>query len=59
MNLLSCLSKEFGDADDADADIGPIVDMIMESYNTCQQNDITCLVCGSICVSTLRYIKQA
>ncbi|KAF9276174.1 hypothetical protein BGZ74_003738 [Mortierella antarctica] len=40
MNLLNCLSKEFGDADDADADTGPIVDMVMESYSTCQQNDI-------------------
>ncbi|KAF9203682.1 hypothetical protein BGZ59_001489 [Podila verticillata] len=40
MNLLSCLFKELGDADDADVDTGPVIDMIMESYNTCQQNDI-------------------
>ncbi|KAG0088514.1 hypothetical protein BGZ92_006066, partial [Podila epicladia] len=40
MNLLSCLSKELGDVDEADADTGPVVDMIMESYNTCQQIDI-------------------
>ena len=39
MNLLSCLSKELGDTDEAEIDIGPVIDLIMDSYSTCRQND--------------------
>ncbi|KAF8924943.1 hypothetical protein BGZ47_003560 [Haplosporangium gracile] len=40
MYLLSCLSKELEDTDEAEIDVGPVIDLIMESYSTCQQNDI-------------------
>ncbi|KAH7055027.1 hypothetical protein BKA57DRAFT_240904 [Linnemannia elongata] len=40
MDLLSCLSKELGDTDEAEIDMGPVIDLIMDSYNTCRQNDI-------------------
>ncbi|KAF9904780.1 hypothetical protein EC991_002350, partial [Linnemannia zychae] len=40
MDLLSSLFKELGDTDEAEIDTGPVIDLIMESYSVCQQNDI-------------------